>query len=97
MIKFEATFPIFESLKYGCRIPPEAILERIEKRIIEIDLNSHSTYNGDSFEHFSDKAGCDTIIPTNTVVWVVIFVSKQSVWELAIDNYGKLIRKKSTN
>jgi hypothetical protein len=95
MIKFDATFHAFELLKYGCRIPPEAILERIEKRIIEIDM--HSTCNGESLEHLSDKVGCDKINLTNTVVWVGTFVHEQSVWELVIDNNRKLIRVISTD
>jgi hypothetical protein len=71
---------IFEAQKSGNKIPIEADLKRIEKRFIEISVHNVP----------GSKDG--RVLWENCLAWVGTFVLHQTVWEVALDMRGKLLR-----
>ncbi len=75
-MKFEDAGKIFESVKSEYKIPDEANISFIEKRIVELEI--------DSPDEIADSK--------NELVWVCEYISGSYLFQLTCNMQGEIIR-----
>jgi hypothetical protein len=83
---------ILNNSRAGVGVDPDAILDLIEKRIIELDSRDES---GIEAKNTNSRSECLAI--RRMVVWCGVFINRQSVWEISINMLGTMVRVQRTS
>ena len=76
-MKYQEAVDHFESVRDKYDVPDEAVLNYVEKRLVEIDVDQESEDSGEV---------------EDTLVWVAYYSHKMRFYKLYSDMFGKIVK-----